>query len=66
MVVMTESLANILGSVGANVKYPHGVQTPTREHCTRERASELKNVQVQSVQDYKDQYRKMIHDILKD
>lgn len=64
--MMDKGLADILGSIGANVMYPHNVQTPTREHVTRHRASELKNIQVQSVQDYKDQYRKMIHDILKD
>ena len=66
MVMMNDSLANILGSIGANVKYPHDVQTPTREHCTRERAKQISSMHVQSVQDYKDQYRKMIHDLLKD
>ena len=66
MVMMDKGLADILGSIGANVKYPHNSQTPDRLHVTRQRASELKNIHVQSVEDYKDQYRKMIHDILKD
>ena len=64
MVMMTESLANIFADLGANVKYPFGVQTPDRLHETRKRASELKNVQVQSVQDYKDQFRRELLAIL--
>lgn len=66
MVMMTESLANVLSSVGADVRYPHGVQVPSRSNYTNARAEQMRKVQVQSVQDYKDQYRKMIHDILKD
>ena len=64
--MMNKELADILGSIGASVKYPHDAQTPDRLHGTRKRASEVSKVQVQSVQDYKDQYRKMIHDLLKD
>ena len=64
--MMNKELADILGSIGANVRYPYNVQTPTREHGTRERARQVNNAQVQSAQDYLDQYRKMIHDILKD
>ena len=66
MVMMNEGLASILSDLGANVKYPHGIQTPTRDHGTRDRANQIASIHCQSVEDYRDQWRKMIHDILKD
>ena len=64
MVMMSRELANILASVGANVKYPHGVQTPTRETGPRERAERVASIKCQSVDDYRDQFRREILDIL--
>ena len=66
MIMMNSELASILNSVGANVRYPHHAQTPDRSPCTRQRAEQISKAQVQSVQEYKDNYRKMIHDMLKD
>ena len=62
--MMTESLADILGSIGVNVKYPHDAQTPDRLRVTRKRANELKSIQVQSVEDYRDQFKREILAIL--
>ena len=64
MVMMTESLASIFSDLGAQVNYPHGVQTPTREHETRERAKQVASIKCQSVDEYRDQFRREILAIL--